>query len=66
MSRLCPQCGGAVYRIPRRFIDRLISLVRPVRRYQCVALECAWIGNMPRGPVPDEHAVPMTTPTGIG
>ena len=33
-------------RIARRPIDRLLSLVRPMYRYQCSALECGWQGNL--------------------
>jgi hypothetical protein len=65
MARTCPRCGGPVFRIRRRSIDRLLSLIRPVQRYQCSALECEWQGNLPRGPVPrNEQFVPLTTPTG--
>jgi hypothetical protein len=51
MPKVCPRCGGEVARIPRRLIDRVISLVRPVQRYRCTALQCQWIGNLSRGPV---------------
>lgn len=47
-SKRCPCCGGAVFRRSRRGIDRLTSLIRPVRRYQCLSLECGWVGNLPR------------------
>jgi hypothetical protein len=30
----------------------LTSLVRPVQRYQCSALECQWCGNLPRKSLP--------------
>ena len=33
-------------RIPRRFIDRLRSLLTPLRRYRCVALTCHWEGTI--------------------
>ena len=46
--KVCPRCGGRVIRIRRRPIDRLISLIRPVRRYQCEKPNCGWIGNVPR------------------
>lgn len=36
----CPRCGGVAYRVPRRGIDRLTSLVRPVWRYNCQRLGC--------------------------
>ena len=51
-SKRCPCCGGSVFRRSRRGIDRLTSLIRPVRRYQCVSLECGWVGNLPRDHVP--------------
>ena len=44
---VCPKCGGPVYREHRRIIDRLISLLRPVRRYRCDAHVCQWNGLLP-------------------
>lgn len=38
---LCPCCGGLLIRIPRQPLDRLLSLVVPLQRYQCRA----WVGN---------------------
>lgn len=65
MPRMCPRCGGPVLRIRRRPIDRLLSLIRPVQRFQCIALECEWRGNLPRRPSLNVHdGAPMTTPTG--
>jgi hypothetical protein len=29
-----------------RFVDRLVGLIRPVRRYRCESLSCAWKGNL--------------------
>jgi len=44
---VCPACGSSgLNRIPRRFIDRLISLVYPVHRYHCQAFVCNWEGNI--------------------
>ncbi len=40
----CPDCGGRAYRTPRRFLDRLISLLSPVQRYRCESRECRWDG----------------------
>ena len=48
MSRKCPNCGGGVYRTSRRAVDRLLSLIIPVQRYHCMALECTWVGNLHR------------------
>jgi hypothetical protein len=46
-------------------VDRLISLVHPVQRYQCTALECEWQGNLPRHSVMhDPGLAPLSTPTG--
>ena len=62
--RNCPFCGGSVYRTNRRGIDHLISLVKPVRRYQCMSLTCGWVGNLPRDRVPStEYLEPMTRPS---
>jgi hypothetical protein len=36
-----------VNRVPRRFIDRLLSLVFPVHRYHCSSIICHWEGNLP-------------------
>jgi len=44
----CPLCGGALLRMPRRPVDRLASLVRPVCRYRCMAVHCQWEGNLRR------------------
>lgn len=41
---MCPRCLSRVNRMPRGLLDRLISLVVPVRRYRCRALACAWEG----------------------
>ena len=42
---LCPKCGGALYRVPPRFVDQLFSPAR--YRFQCQSAECYWIGNLP-------------------
>jgi hypothetical protein len=31
----CAACGGRLFRVRRRFIDRVMHLVRPVKRYKC-------------------------------
>jgi hypothetical protein len=52
-------------RIARRLVDRLLSVVRPVSRYQCIALECGWQGNLPRrDSAGDEEPAPLSTMTG--
>ena len=42
---ICPLCAGALHRVPRRWVDHLLSLVRPVRRYRCRDIRCGWTGN---------------------
>jgi hypothetical protein len=40
----CPQCCGALRRVQRRPIDRLLSQWVPMRRYRCRAVACDWAG----------------------
>jgi hypothetical protein len=41
--------------MPRRFVDRVISLVHPVHRYRCPSFICNWEGNLPHNAtVPDQ------------
>lgn len=44
----CPRCASPLFRSRRRFSDRLLSLLVPVRRYICSAQEddpaCQWQG----------------------
>ena len=42
----CPECGGPLSRIPRRLIDRVSSMFRPVQRYRCRNFACQWVGNI--------------------
>lgn len=42
----CPECTGWLYRVRRRLIDRLISLIFPVVRYRCSSMGCDWEGNL--------------------
>lgn len=44
----CPQCGGAIRRIPRTDDDRRLALGAALRRYRCQAEGCAWEGLLPR------------------
>lgn len=44
--RRCPLCHGSMNRIPRRFIDLVLSLFTPVQRYRCRSLKCDWVGNL--------------------
>jgi len=43
-NRRCPQCGAFLVRIPRRLLDRIVSIATPVRRYQCIEFACDWKG----------------------
>jgi hypothetical protein len=40
----CPRCGGAIHRVHRRWGDRVVSGLVPVRRYRCSNSECLWCG----------------------
>lgn len=42
----CPRCDGPIDRIPRLALDRLVSLVVPLRRYRCCTPACAWEGTL--------------------
>jgi len=42
----CPVCNGPVYRVRRRFIDKLLCLFIHVRRYKCFSPFCAWEGTL--------------------
>ncbi len=41
----CPKCNGEIYRIPRRFIDRVFSQFHAIYRYKCMSPYCSWEGN---------------------
>ena len=40
----CPRCSERLVRIRRRPIDRMLSLVRPARRFRCYNAACQWEG----------------------
>jgi len=43
----CPRCGNPqLHRVPRRWVDRLLSGVCPVFRFRCKSIECQWEGNL--------------------
>lgn len=42
----CPKCGGAVERVSRRWVDRLMSRLLPLRRYRCRSIACKWEGTL--------------------
>lgn len=43
---ICPCCQGKLVRERRRVVDRLSSLIRPVKRYRCENFACQWMGNL--------------------
>lgn len=45
----CPKCHNPIYRVRRRFIDRLGSLFVPCHRYRCHSFGCHWEGNLKAG-----------------
>jgi hypothetical protein len=45
-GRTCPRCNGSIYRVERRFVDLLVSVLIPVHRYRCGEMGCSWEGNM--------------------
>ena len=44
--RRCPECAGEISRATRLPVDRLVSLVKPVRRYRCSNFTCQWEGHL--------------------
>jgi len=42
----CPRCHSVAYRMPRRFVDVLLSVFVAVQRYRCSAMGCSWEGNL--------------------
>lgn len=44
---VCPGCGDFASRVPRKLIDRLRSLIQPVKRYRCDY--CDWRGIVASG-----------------
>jgi hypothetical protein len=54
-----------VNRVPRRVIDRLLSLVYPVRRYRCRSFICHWEGNLLYAARPSDgwEVAPTPSPT---
>jgi len=49
-TRGCPRCRAEAYRVRRRLIDRILSLVRPQYRFRCSSMDCGWQGNLPATP----------------
>ena len=62
----CPRCRGSdtsadLIRVPRRFIDRPISLIRPRYRSRCRSMGCGWEGkpaDIPRREYASAQSVP--------
>ena len=42
----CPRCNGPAIRIPRRWVDLLMSAFISVNRYRCPSTACGWEGNL--------------------
>ncbi len=40
----CPECSNLLNQIPRRRVDRLLSVVVSVRRFSCSSVACGWEG----------------------
>jgi hypothetical protein len=53
-SERCPACGDIVSRIPRRPIDRILSVFVSMRRYRCPNVLCVWEGNVRDRPLGTE------------
>ena len=50
----CPACGHRLHRHPRRWHERLLSLLRPSRRYRryaCTHALCGWQGLLQGAPM---------------
>jgi hypothetical protein len=45
-DQACPRCGGHLKRIRRRTIDRVLSKIVLVHRYECIAPRCQWQGTL--------------------
>ncbi len=45
-DRQCPLCNAYLIRTPRRPLDRLWSIFKPVLRYRCQRFACQWHGNL--------------------
>lgn len=58
----CPRCNGALVRVRRHFVDRLVSLFTPVRRYRCDSFACRWEGTL-RTARAEAPAAPTRGPT---
>jgi hypothetical protein len=59
-GRTCPRCGEAVYRVRRRWSDRLASVFHNVRRYRCLTQTCGWEGLLNGTPRPASFRARIT------
>jgi transposase-like protein len=41
---VCPQCSDTAHRVQRTWGDRIVSLIKPVKRYRCDF--CDWTGTL--------------------
>jgi hypothetical protein len=53
----CPSCQGRLYRVPRNFLDLIISKFVPRRRYRCFSVACCW-----EGPIRHRQSSTAATP----
>lgn len=42
----CPRCNGPAIRVPRRFVDLLMSMFITLSRFRCNSTDCGWEGNL--------------------
>ena len=42
---VCPHCGDQASRVQRTWGDRIVSLIKPVKRYRCDF--CDWTASLP-------------------
>jgi hypothetical protein len=45
-NRRCPDCDDLLTQVPRRFIDRALSVFVSMHRYRCPNFLCAFEGNL--------------------
>jgi hypothetical protein len=66
-SRTCPRCNSPVFSISRRFVDMLVSILMPIRRYRCNSMTCNWEGNLRNKRSPQaERSVGVSSEAGSG
>ena len=46
VAQVCPLCRWKLIRQRRRPVDRLWSLIQPIKRYRCENFSCQWVGNL--------------------